>query len=147
MFKQAKNNQGLNIRVRLLRTKTLGFPMLPLLSEDVPRHHQPPQVSSRVSRLEGLDLSWALRLCRPPGKQAWGGVLQSSVKVLAFRHHSMALMPARSIPSSQEEARDLTQYTPTGQNRLQPGLSLAPDSATFNITSPYTAKAREHKRE
>ena len=47
--------------------------MLPLLSEDVPRHHQPPQVSSRVSRLEGLDLSWALRLCRPPGKQAWGG--------------------------------------------------------------------------
>ena len=46
--------------------------MLLLLSEDITRHHQSPQVSSGVSRLEGLDLSWSLRFCRPPGKQAWG---------------------------------------------------------------------------
>ena len=46
--------------------------MLLLLSEDITHHHQPPQVSSGVSRLEGLDLSWSLRFCRPPGKQAWG---------------------------------------------------------------------------
>lgn len=81
-----------------------------LLSEDVPRHHQPPQGSSSVSCLKGLDLSWALRLCRPPGKQACGA-LQSSVNVLAFRHHPTALIPPWSIPFSWEEARGLTQYT------------------------------------
>lgn len=117
-----------------------------LLSEDVPRHHQPPQGSSSVSSLEGLDLSWALRLCRPPGKQACGA-LQSSVNVLSFRHHPTALIPPWSIPFSWEEARGLTQYTLTVQNSLQPGLSLAPNSANFNITSPHTAKAREGKRE